>query len=73
MRVLAQYARRLQAAGGLLMLVGVNAKVHEQLAVTGTLATLGAENVFAEQPRVGSALMAAMQKADAWIAAEASD
>lgn len=65
-RVLAQYATRLRRSGGALMLAGVSAKVYEQLAVTGVLSILGADNVFIEQPRVGVALRSAMDKAQRW-------
>ena len=68
MRVLAQYASRLRGAGGALMLAGVNKKVYEQLTVTGVLATIGPENVFVEEPRVGRALTSAIQKAERWVA-----
>lgn len=67
-RVLAQYASRLRGAGGALMLAGVNKKVYEQLTVTGVLATIGPENVFVEEPRVGRALTSAIQKAERWVA-----
>ncbi|MBV0895428.1 SulP family inorganic anion transporter [Microbacterium sp. NC79] len=67
-RVLAQYASRLRGAGGSLMLAGVNKKVYEQLTVTGVLATIGPENVFVEEPRVGRALTSAIQKAERWVA-----
>ncbi len=67
-RVLSQYAGTLTAAGGALMLVGVSAKVHDQLAVTGVLGVIGAERVFAAEKRVGDSLTLAMAAAGQWTA-----
>lgn len=55
------YAEELAAAGATLMLVGVNAHLAGQLRATGVEAVLGAENVFAVQPRLGDSLAAALR------------
>lgn len=62
-RVLEQYAARLRAAGGVLMLAGVGERVLDQLVATKVIATIGQENVFPERPRLGDALGAAIAAA----------
>ncbi len=65
-RIVEQYADRLQAAGGLLLLAGVGPRVQEQLEATRAIATIGADHVFPELPRLGDSLTAARTLAQAW-------
>lgn len=58
--MLRTYAIELQAARAELMVVGVGDRVAAQLEATGVQGIIGAENVFAEQPRVGDALQVAL-------------
>lgn len=65
-RILEQYAVRLEAAGGLLLLAGVGRRVHAQLVATKVLETIGPGHVLREQPRVGDSLAAALLLAREW-------
>lgn len=65
-RVLAQYATALNAAGGRLMLVGVSSSFYDQLIMTKVMGTIGSENVFRATPVVGDALLAALDVAEGW-------
>ena len=65
-KALERYAQALAAAGGTLMLAGVGAKVHGQLAATGSLDIMGADRVFLAQEQVGLALEQAMKAANEW-------
>ena len=65
--VLQRYARTLQQRQGKLMLVGVDPLVREQLAKTGVLTHIGAENVFMATPQLGEALNRAVAAADVWL------
>jgi len=65
--VLQRYAESLRARDGKLMLVGVDAAVREQLAKTGLLALIGAENVFLATPQLGEAMNQAVAAATAWL------
>lgn len=65
--VVQRYAEALQQRGGKLMLVGVSPVVREQLAKTGVLALLGAENVFPATPQLGEALNQAVAAATEWL------
>ncbi len=62
-RVITRYAGALRARKGRLMLVGVNDHVLRQLRRTGTLAVIGAQNVFPATPRYGEALLLAREAA----------
>ncbi|MEE4239140.1 MAG: SulP family inorganic anion transporter [Anderseniella sp.] len=64
-RLLTRYAGTLQRAGGTLMLTGVNEDLFGQLARTGLLASVGADNVFMERPELGAALNDAIAAARA--------
>jgi len=64
-KVLQGYAARLHAAGGTLMLAGVNERVYAQLDATGALARIGEANVFLEQRRLGDSLSQALSAAHA--------
>lgn len=66
--VLRRFATTLQANGGRLMLTGVDPRLRYQLAKTGTLALIGEENVFVEQPQLGMAMNAALAAAHSWLA-----
>jgi SulP family sulfate permease len=65
--VLQRYARALHQRQGKLMLVGVDPLVREQLAKTGVLAHIGAENVFVATPQLGEALNQAVAAANTWL------
>ena len=65
--VLQRYARTLKQRQGKLMLVGVDPLVREQLAKTGVLTHIGAENVFMATPQLGEALNRAVAAADVWL------
>jgi SulP family sulfate permease len=65
--VLQHYARRLQAHGSKLMLVGVDPAVRDQLGKTGVLQDIGDENVFVATPQLGVALNQAVAAATAWL------
>jgi SulP family sulfate permease len=49
------------------MLVGVDPIVRDQLAKTGVLMSIGAENVFVATPQLGEALNQAVAEANAWL------
>ena len=66
--VLQRYARKLHAQKGKLMLVGVDEMVRNQLVKTGTLALIGAENVFVATPQLGEAVNRAVAAANEWLA-----
>lgn len=71
--VLQRYAKTLQARDSKLMLVGVDPAVYEQLARTGTLAVIGAENVFLAQPQLGQSVNQAIVAAQAWLGQTKAD
>ena len=60
-----RYAEALQDRDSKLMLVGVDPRVLDQLARTGLLQRIGAENVFLATPQVGEAMNQAA--AYAWL------
>ena len=64
-QVMVRYHEALRAAGCHLVLAGVGASVMRQLTRTGSLGTLGPENVFAAEDAVGRSLQAAMARAEA--------
>lgn len=63
-----RYARKLQARGGRLVLVGINERVHRQLRRTRLLRLLGDENIYRATPIVGEALRKAYTDAQQWLA-----
>lgn len=65
-----RYARKLQARGGKLVLVGVNPRIIMQLKRTGLLRLLGEQNVYQSTPLVGEALRQAYADAEQWLASE---
>ncbi len=67
MTVLKRYAETLQAHDSKLMLVGVDLAMHDQLAKTGVLKTIGQENVFLATPQLGEAMNQAVVVATAWL------
>lgn len=66
--VLQRYCETLRAHDSRLMLVGVDPIVRDQLAKTGTLGTIGDDNVFVATPQLGEALNRAVAEANAWLA-----
>jgi SulP family sulfate permease len=67
MNVLRRYAESLRARNGRLMLVGVDPALRDQLAKTGLLAVIGAENIFMAQEQIGAAMNEAAQAAAKWL------
>lgn len=65
--VLQRYVEALHAHDSQLMLVGVDAAVRDQLAKTGVLAQIGAENVFLATPQLGEAMNQAVEAATVWL------
>jgi SulP family sulfate permease len=65
--VLQRYAKALQARDSKLMLVGVDEPVRDQLAKTGMLKLIGAENVFLATPQIGAAMNQAVAAATVWL------
>lgn len=65
--VLQRYAKSLQSRNSKLMLVGVDEPMRDQLAKTGVLALIGAENVFLATPQIGAAMNQAVAAATAWL------
>ena len=67
-RALERYTRLLQDQDNLLMLVGLNQQVIDQLERTELLDLIGKENVFLAQPRYRASLEQALARAQAWQA-----
>ncbi len=72
LQVVARYARRLQRRKSKLMLVGIAPSVLEQMERTGILRIIGRENIFVATEGVGTALLQAVDAAEAWITAQPS-
>ncbi len=68
--VLADYAERLEAAGGRLYLSGVDPATHEQLQRNRTVMRSGVVQVFEASAIVGEASLEAYRAAEAWVAGE---
>lgn len=71
--VLQRYADALHKRNSLLMLIGVDASTHDQLAKTGVLQQIGEENVFPATPQLGEAMNNAVDAAEAWLASHAEE
>jgi SulP family sulfate permease len=67
-RALERYTRLLQDQDNLLMLVGLNQQVIDQLERTELLDLIGKENVFLAQPRYRASLEQALARAQTWQA-----
>lgn len=65
--VLQRYAESLHAHDSRLMLIGLDAAAHVQLARTGLLRVIGEENVFLATPQLGEAMNRAVEAAHAWL------
>jgi SulP family sulfate permease len=63
LRVIEQYALKLNASEGRLMLTGISPRFLDQLEKTGLAGTIGRDNIFPAQPRFGEALFIALEKA----------
>jgi SulP family sulfate permease len=66
--VLQRYARALQGRGGRLFLAGIEPTAREQLARTGALQVIGAENVFLATEQLGASVNEAAAAARTWLA-----
>lgn len=66
--VLERYSQQIKAAGGRLMVAGVNPKVKGQLDRTETTSDiLGPENVFVASTNIGTSTRAALDAAQRWL------
>jgi SulP family sulfate permease len=65
--VLQRYSRALRARDGMLILVGVDPQVREQLAKTGVLGQIGEDNVYLATEQLGVGLNRAVAAAHAWL------
>jgi len=66
-RILERFAGELHKQDNLLILVGLNKKVIEQLEKTNLLAEIGEKNVFSATERFGDSLGSGIFAAEAWI------
>ena len=69
MDVLYRYAQSLAAVGSKLVIVSTNARIEEQLKVTGITAVIGPANIYSGDERVGASVTRAQDDAHAWIEA----
>jgi sulfate permease, SulP family len=69
--MLERYARKLQAHGNKLMLVGVEPAVERALERTGISRVIGKENIYAVTPNLGGPLNQALVAANQWIKSKA--
>jgi hypothetical protein len=65
-----RYADRLKARNSKLSLSGVSEDVLDQLERTGTIESIGRENVFLATPEYGESLQQAMDAGESWIEEE---
>ena len=65
--MLERYARKLQAGGNKLMLIGVEPRVRREFDRTGVTSLLGEENIFASSSSLGGPLREALTAANEWI------
>jgi SulP family sulfate permease len=65
--MLERYARKLQAGGNKLMLVGVEPRVRRAFDRTGVTSLLGEENIFASTSSLGGPLSEALTAANEWV------
>ncbi len=68
MDVLTRYAAALAAVGSKLVIVSASTRVRAQLDATGLTATIGGENIYPTDERVGATLRRAHADAVHWIA-----
>jgi SulP family sulfate permease len=66
-RTIKRYTHDLHAQGNILMLVGINRQVREQLKRTGLLDLIDEKNIYLAQPKFGAALLQAVGDAQKWI------
>ena len=72
MDVLLRYAQALAAVNSKLIIVSASERIQEQLSVTSIVATIGAENIYSGDERIGSTLKRAHADALAWIEVQGS-
>lgn len=70
MDVLARYAEALRAVGSKLVIVSANDRIIEQLAATGIIELIGADNVYPGNERVGATTERALADALVWVEAQ---
>ena len=73
MDVLLHYARALATCGSKLVIVSAGEQVQEQLRVTGVTDTVGADNIYTGDERLGATLKRAYADAQTWIEQNRSD
>jgi SulP family sulfate permease len=66
-RILERFVRELHKQDNLLILVGLNKNVLEQLEKTDLLAEIGKENVFPATARFGESIGSGISAAEAWV------
>jgi SulP family sulfate permease len=71
--LLERYARKLQAGGNKLMLVGVEPGVRRELDLTGITRLIGTENLFASTSNLGGPLIEALIAANEWVKRNSSE
>lgn len=64
LQALVRYQDRLRAAGGHLLVAGVEQRALSQLTNTGMLERLGADNVFPATPKLGEPTLKAIERAE---------
>jgi SulP family sulfate permease len=65
--MLERYARKLQARGNKLMLVGVEPPLQHELDRTGLTSLLGEENIFPSTSSIGGPMSEALTAANEWV------
>jgi SulP family sulfate permease len=71
--VLANYARRVEAANGRLLVSGVDPHVYEQMVRTGKIRLNGPPRIFPATPILGESSRQAIEAARDWLAAPSPD
>jgi sulfate permease, SulP family len=67
MDVLHRYAESLKGQDSKLVIVSASERIQEQLAVTGIINLIGADNVYEGDERVGATVKRAHADATAWV------
>jgi len=65
---LERYAKKMQAGGNRLLLAGVEPHIKAQLEATGTMAVIGASNIFVATAVLGEPMANALAQANEWTA-----
>ncbi len=65
--IVERYRGEIEAAGGVLLLAGVEPQLHEQLERTGVLDAVGADHVCEAQPTLTASVSVAVETAERWL------